>query len=80
MKFNLVFDNSGDTLPFTAINPDLLCYVLDQVDKSDQKTFDPENNNHGEQIFNKIKSLQKVSCLIGPCRLHGLIWDNTLHS
>ena len=59
MKFNLVFDNSGDTLPFTAINPDLLCYVLDQVDKSDQKTFDPENNNHGEQIFNKIKSLQK---------------------
>jgi hypothetical protein len=58
MKFNIVFNNSGDMLPFTAINPDLLCYLLDQIDSLDQNTFTPENNNHGIQTLDKIKSLQ----------------------
>jgi hypothetical protein len=59
MKFQIVFENSGDSLPFVAINADLLCYFLDQINKESSQTFNSVDDYLGEDIFLKLKNLQK---------------------
>jgi len=59
MRFQIIFENSGDFLPFTAINPELLCYILDQIEMTSDQLFYPLNESLGNQILQNLKNLQQ---------------------
>ena len=50
MKFSLVFENSGDEIPFYATNPEVLEYFVDTINKdyTNKFTYYPSLNLDGQ--------------------------------
>lgn len=65
MKFSLVFDNTGDTLPFTVkYNHDLFAYFVDKANTKSQNSFSNDRvlyNNVDPKITNLHWALSKTN-------------------
>jgi hypothetical protein len=70
MKFQIVFENSGDFLPFVAIDTNLLCFVLDRINEAKSQTFNSVDDSIGDAIFQKLKTLQKNIFLTNEWFVH----------
>ena len=57
MNFQIVFDNSGDSLPFCAINPEVLEYYVSQLDGRGLNKFHDRTSMAGKNIAQKITTL-----------------------
>lgn len=57
MNFKIVFDNSGDFLPFYAIEPDILEYYVDQLTQQNLNNFHDRTNGVGKRMAQKISNL-----------------------
>ena len=68
MKFNLVFETSGDCIPFEIkYNQDLFEYFLFQVESNNQNSFGVEENfahNVNDKIENVYQSIVKTQKII----------------
>jgi hypothetical protein len=61
MIFSLVFENSGDSIPFKTISnqtADVLCYYVDSLNKQNLNKF--TNNNIGNKINQTIEDLNST--------------------
>jgi hypothetical protein len=58
MRFSLIFENSGDTIPVDSINQELLEYYVDQMDRLGLNKFlaDPST---GKRILENLNSLDQ---------------------
>jgi len=54
MKFSLVFDNSGDNIPFDAINPDILEYYVDNLNQCNLNSFRVTDCDYATNLNTKI--------------------------
>jgi|688.fasta_scaffold534036_2 hypothetical protein len=59
MKFSLVFDNSGDTIPFVALNPDVVEYYVDKLLQGNLNNFYAYNSNYAARINDNISELHR---------------------
>jgi hypothetical protein len=57
MNFKIVFKNSGDILHFCAIQPALLEYYVEQLNKNGVNEFHDQTHNAGKNIFQNISNL-----------------------
>lgn len=60
MFFVLVFDNTGDVLPFTAKHPDLLDYFIECITPLQNKVFYPVDNTQSIDIYKKLQSFHET--------------------
>ena len=58
MNFHLVFDNSGDSIKFDAVNPDIVEYYLDCVSTTNH--FWPENSRFGHLLSEQTNALHSL--------------------
>jgi hypothetical protein len=58
MNFSIVFKNTGDSIPFTSIYPDVLEYYVDYLDKNNLNSFaiDGDNRRRIQQAINDLKN------------------------
>lgn len=59
MNFNLVFDRSGDAIPFVATNPELLEYFVEQIEQHNQNCFS-RSNQTVLGVDQQVMSLQQL--------------------
>jgi hypothetical protein len=62
MKFNLVFDQTGDAIPFQTINSqtsDLLCYYVERLESRNLNNF-VSSNSVGQSIQTGINDLHSI--------------------
>lgn len=57
MNFSLIFKNSGDVIPFSPINQEVLEFYIEQLNQQSFNNFYPDQTDKGEQILAKISSL-----------------------
>lgn len=57
MNFKIVFDNSGDFLPFYAVRPEVLDYYVDQLTQRNLNKFHDHTHSTGKDIAKKISTL-----------------------
>jgi hypothetical protein len=55
MKFSLIFNNSGDTIPFDPVNQELLEFYIGQLDQQSLNGFSPMKKDYGEAILNVLQ-------------------------
>lgn len=60
MNFNVVFEQSGDAIPFKAINPDVLEYYLDQISKLGLTKFGADH----EQVSSLVPMVRDFKRII----------------
>lgn len=54
MKYRLVFDKTGDEIPFDPVNQDLLDFYIDSLLESDQNKFHAVDNQLASQMLTTI--------------------------
>lgn len=59
MKFSIVFDNSGDAIPFIALNPEVVTYYVDQLAQSNLNNFWTTNPDYAVNVNAKISELHQ---------------------
>lgn len=59
MKFSIVFANTGDTIPFNAINPDVLEYYVNYLQQHQLNNFRIKDRIHFNNLNDKISKLHK---------------------
>jgi len=57
MQFSIVFENSGDSIPFISLNPNVLEYYVDQLAKNGSNSFRTTNPNYAKKINATIHEL-----------------------
>jgi hypothetical protein len=57
MNFSLVFDQTGDVIPFTPVNQELLEFYLDCLNQQKFNNFFSADQTHGQKILDKINLL-----------------------
>jgi hypothetical protein len=62
MKFSLVFENSGDSLPFESVNCEVLSFYVNQLNQQGLNKFSAKNQNLGKTILSKIEQFR--TCII----------------
>jgi len=62
MKFSLVFENSGDSLPFESVNCEVLSFYIEQLNQRGLNKFSAKNQNLGKTILSKIEQFK--TCII----------------
>ena len=60
MNFSLTFDNSGDSIDFVSINPDLVEYYVDQLNQRKVNSFRVQNSTWAESVTQDIDHLHLV--------------------
>ena len=65
MSYLLVFNNSGDVIPFDPVNQEVLDFYIDQLTVQGLNNFSPENQNLGKFISQHVDafrlSIQQVN-------------------
>jgi len=63
MKFSLVFENSGDEIPFCATNPRVLEYFVDTINKdyTNKFTYYPSLDLDGRPCYELVKNV--IECI-----------------
>jgi len=61
MSYGLVFDNTGDVIPFDPVNQDLLDFYIDQLNQQTLNKFSSTNPYLGQTIHNQLESFK--SCI-----------------
>lgn len=59
MQFSIVFDTSGDTIPFTALNPEIVEYYVGQLTQCNLNGFWTSNPNYATNLDSKIRELNQ---------------------
>jgi hypothetical protein len=59
MSYCIVFDNTGDEIPFDPVNQELLDFYLDQLEQQHLNNFWPQNPDLGKIICSKIQRLRE---------------------
>ena len=62
MSFKLVFDQTGDTIPFEPVNQELLEFFIEQLNRQSLNKFHPFDQSHGQNILDQIHKLD--SCIV----------------
>jgi hypothetical protein len=62
MKFSLVFENSGDSLPFESVNSEVLIFYVNQLNQQGLNKFSVVNQNLGKTILGKIEQFR--ACIV----------------
>ena len=62
MKFSLVFDKSGDSLPFESVNCEVLNFYIEQLNQQGLNKFSAKNQNLGKIILDKIEQFR--ACIV----------------
>lgn len=57
MSFKLVFDQTGDTIPFEPVNQEVLEFFIEQLNQQSLNKFHPYNRTHGQNILDRIHKL-----------------------
>lgn len=57
MKFSIVFDNSGDSIPFDALNPEVVEYYVDQLESCKLNSFWTHDSICTTELDHKINEL-----------------------
>ena len=57
MKFSLVFENSGDCIPFDPVNQELLEFYIEKLNQQSLNRFFSENPYYGQKILDSINKL-----------------------
>jgi hypothetical protein len=57
MKFSIVFNNTGDTIPFIAINPDVIKYYVDYLNQNQLNNFQLCDRTFFKNLDSKINKL-----------------------
>jgi len=60
MKFQIVFDNSGDLIDFVSVNPEVLEYYLDQLNQRNQNSFSIQNKSWANTVDQRIEQLHMI--------------------
>jgi hypothetical protein len=60
MHFSIVFKNTGDSIPFTSIYPDVVEYYVDYLDKNNLNSF-ATDGDHGRRIQQAINDLKNTT-------------------
>ncbi len=60
MKFSIVFNNSGDSIPFNSVNPSALEYYVDCLDNNNLNSFTSDNRDSGSDIQRSISTLKTL--------------------
>jgi hypothetical protein len=58
MKFSLVFNNSGDVIPFDPVNQEVLDFYIDQLTHQNLNNFSPVNQNLGKSILQQVNAIK----------------------
>lgn len=58
MSFKLVFDTSGDTIPFDPVNQELLEFYVDRLNQQNLNGFFPEQKDYGKIIHNTLTNFR----------------------
>ena len=61
MSYSLVFNNSGDAIPFDPINQNVLDFYIDQLTHQGLNSFFPCNQHLGKLILHRIDAIK--SCI-----------------
>lgn len=62
MSFKLVYDHTGDTIPFNPINQELLEFYIDQLNCQSLNGFLPVQKNYGTKILDTIQEFHSCIC------------------
>jgi hypothetical protein len=57
MKFQIVFENSGDTIEFVSINHEVLEYYVDQLNQQNHNSFSSKSKSWANDIEQQIEQL-----------------------
>lgn len=57
MKFSIVFDKSGDTIPFVALNPEVVEYYVDQLTQANLNNFWTTDHDYALNLNTKLSEL-----------------------
>lgn len=57
MKFKIIFKKTGDSIPFRAVNPELLEYYVNCLTKTNNNSFQIESNFQPSKTINSLISL-----------------------
>jgi hypothetical protein len=60
MKFDIVFNNSGDVIPFESTNDKVLEYYLDLLNKNKINSFSQKNPTFGQKLNQTIENLNSI--------------------
>ena len=56
MKFSLVFENSGDSIPFDPVNQEILEFYIEQLNQQSLNGFFSMDQHHGQKILDRISA------------------------
>ena len=59
MKFSIVFENSGDSIPFDSVNPAVLEYYVDYLDNNNLNSFATIDGDLGRKLKQAIDHLRQ---------------------
>jgi hypothetical protein len=60
MKFQIVFDNSGDAIDFVSVNAEVLEYYVDQLNRCKQNSFSIQNKTYPNIVSQRIERLHQT--------------------
>jgi hypothetical protein len=60
MKFQIVFENSGESIDFFSVNPELLEYYVDQLDQKNANSFAVQNKNWAKLFVQQVDQLRQL--------------------
>jgi hypothetical protein len=58
MNYILVFDNTGDEIPFESVNQEVLEFYIEQLNKQNLNKFSPKNQLLGKIILSQVNTLK----------------------
>jgi hypothetical protein len=64
MSYVLVFENTGDEIPFDPVNQEVLDYYIEQLNQQNLNKFSSENSHLGQIILSRINSLRTCIQLV----------------
>lgn len=76
MNFSLVFEHSGDTIPFVALNPEILEYYVNQINQCGLNKFWLQDKQIPVDIRNYIETLIKTTVSVNQWLLP--LTDNSI--
>lgn len=59
MEFSIVFEKTGDSLPFVAINPDVVEYYVDCLSQHNLNSFFTDDPGYAKSVNSKITKLHQ---------------------
>jgi hypothetical protein len=60
MKFQIAFENSGDTIDFVSVNAEVLDYYVDQLNRCNQNSFSIRTKTYPDIVSQRIKQLHQT--------------------